>query len=78
MAPNMLDADGDAFVPDPEDWPEPEGSERRSEALQNAADDLAASLPDVPQALPIEADEADVWEQLRASGPADEDESRPD
>jgi len=78
MAPNPLKAEGGALVPDPEDWPESKGTERTPEAVANAADDLAASLPDVPEAVPVGADEADVWEQLREGGQDDEDESRPE
>lgn len=60
----------DEFLPDPEDWPGPDPSQRSPEALQNEPDDLAQGLPEA--AKPTEADEADVIDQLRDGGP-DED-----
>ena len=62
-------------LPDPEDWPTPDSSGRRPEALLNEADDLVSFLP-AGAILPTEADEADVIQQRQECGPDEEDEPR--
>ncbi len=73
MTPSILDP-ADAFVPEPEDWQEPDVTGRSPEALRNEADDLASALPPAVS-VPVEADEADVLEQLREAD-LDEDDLR--
>ncbi len=76
MTPTF-DRPDEARVPDPEDWQVPTRGGLSAEALTNEADDLAASLPE-SIVLPSGADEADVLEQLRDAGAAEEDELRGD
>ncbi len=71
MTPSILEP-ADAFVPEPEDWRTPDVTGRSAEAVSNEVDDLATDLPPVPS-VPVEADPADVWEQLQDAGPDEDD-----
>jgi hypothetical protein len=73
MTPSILEPP-DAFVPEPEEWRTPDVAGRSPEAVRNEADDLATALPPITS-IPIEADPADVWEQLQETG-LDEDDLR--
>ena len=62
-----------APVQDPDDWTDAGTFQRAEEARVNRADGEAAALPDHLGSLSVEADEADVIEQHRDLGDADED-----
>lgn len=65
------------FEPDPEEWPEQDPVDLPAEAVVNEADDLSAGLA-TEEALPLEANEADVIDQRLDSGIEDEEEDGPD
>lgn len=71
MTPTIPGLEG-AFVPDPEDWPAPSVGGQSPEAVQNEPDDLASALPPA-EAVPTDADEADVIAQRQDVGADDDD-----